>query len=176
MDDLDLVRRARRGDDRAFVSLARAHERGMYATAYAITQSQWDAADAVQDTLAEAYAKLQTLRDDERFGAWLSRILVNKCRVCLRSQRKVILTGDPPEPPQAYTYLGSDDGIDLMTAVHSLDPEFREVVALRYFRDMKVADIATALGVPDGTVKSRINRALGKLDVAMRPGMKEVRQ
>ncbi|HSQ21477.1 MAG TPA: sigma-70 family RNA polymerase sigma factor [Coriobacteriia bacterium] len=166
MDDRELVLRAKAGDARAFTTLVRRHERSLYATAYAITRSQWDAADAVQDALADAYASLKTLRDPDRFAAWISRIVINRCNGLLRRRGRVLPMEEPPEP-QAFVWDGPEDGLDLMRAIQALSPDHREVIALRYFRDLKVADIAELLGCPAGTVKSRINRALAALEAAL---------
>lgn len=174
MDDHELVERARRGDDRAFAMLVRRHERSLYATAYAITRSQWDAADAVQDALADAHTKLRSLRDPAKFGAWVSRILVNRCNSSLRGRGRVTPVEEIPEPA-AFSWDGPEDGMDLMDAVRALSPDHREVIALRFFRDLKVEEIAEVLGCPAGTVKSRINRALGALRAALsRPLIEEV--
>ncbi|MDO8879188.1 MAG: sigma-70 family RNA polymerase sigma factor [Coriobacteriia bacterium] len=166
MEDQELVARALAGDTRSFTTLVRRHERSLYATAYAITRSQWDAADAVQDALAEAYVNLKSLRDPARFGAWVSRIVINTCNTALRRRGRVLPMEEPPEP-QAFVWDGPEDGIDLMRAIQTLSPDHREVIALRYFRDLKVADIAEVLGTPAGTVKSRINRALAALQAAL---------
>lgn len=173
MEELQLVERARAGDGRAFAALVRMHERSLYATAYAITRSGWDASDAAQEAFAEAYDKLGTLRDPLRFKAWLTRILVNKCNAGLRRRKREVVTDRLPEP-DAFTYVGREQGIDLMNAVQGLDDEFRQVVALRYFRDMRIDEIAAVMDCPAGTVKSRINRALGKLGVVLREGRMEV--
>lgn len=172
MEEYELVRRAQAGDARAFTTLVRHHERSLYATAYAITRSQWDAADAVQDALADAYASVRSLRDPDRFGAWVSRIVVNECNTLLRKRVRVLPVEGPPEP-QAFVWDGPEDGMDLMRAVQGLSPDHREVVALRYFRDMKLGEIAEVLGCPTGTVKSRLNRALASLEAAMRPRTEE---
>ncbi|MBN2248318.1 MAG: sigma-70 family RNA polymerase sigma factor [Coriobacteriia bacterium] len=169
MEDNELVALAQSGDARAFTMLVRHHERSLYAAAYAITRSQWDAADAVQDALADAYVHIKGLRDPARFGAWVSRIVVNECNDLLRKRARVVPMEDPPEP-QAFVWDGPEDGLDLMRAVQTLSPDHREVIALRYFRDLKVAEIAEVLGCPPGTVKSRLNRAIGSLEATLRPG------
>ncbi|MBF4510377.1 MAG: sigma-70 family RNA polymerase sigma factor [Aeromicrobium sp.] len=166
MEDHELVRRAQSGDDRSFATLVRRHERTLYATAYAITRSQWDAADAVQDALTDAYLNITALRDPTRFAAWVSRIVVNRCNGLLRRRSRVVPLEEPPEP-QAFVWDGPEDGIDLMRALQSLSPDHREVIALRYFRDLKVDDVAAVLGCPPGTVKSRINRALASLQATL---------
>jgi RNA polymerase sigma-70 factor (ECF subfamily) len=165
MDETDLVVAAQRGDARAFTTLVRHHERSLHAMACAILGVGWDASDAVQGALVTAWTKLPTLREPAAFGAWITRILVNRCNTTLRSRRNEILTADPAEPaqPSAYEIPGPEARLDLVAAVCALDPEQRQVVALRYFRDLKVDEIAEILGCPVGTVKSRINRSIARL-------------
>jgi len=165
MDDPGLVFAAQRGDARAFTSLARAHERSLHATACAILGAGPDAADAVQDTLVTAWRKLPSLRDPNAFGGWLTKILVNRCRATLRSRKRTVLAEDPSTLVDAtvYDFAGREDALDLFGAIRQLEPAHREVVALRYFKDMTVDQIAATLGCPAGTVKSRVNRALARL-------------
>ena len=165
MDETDLVVAAQRRDERAFTTLVRRHERSLHATACAILGVGWDASDAVQSSIAIAWAKLPTLREPAAFGAWITRVLVNQCNSTLRGRRNEVLTADPTEPaqPDAYDIAGPEDRLDLVAAVRALDPDQREVVALRYFRDLKVDEIARILDCPVGTVKSRINRSIAKL-------------
>lgn len=167
VDDRDLVVAAGRGDAGAFRTLVRNHERSMHATSCAILGAGWDATDAVQDALETAWSKLSTLREPSAFSAWLSRILVNRCNATLRSRnrRQEVLCDDVPETSRvdAYEIVGSEARLDLLSALMGLDLEQRQVVALRYFRDLKVADIARMLDCPEGTVKSRLNRAIGRL-------------
>lgn len=166
MDDEQLVERARRGDSRAFAALTSKHQRALYCTAYSILGSSWDASDAVQEALLEGWARVDTLRDPARFRPWLARILVNTCFDALGRRSRVILSGDAPEDPrraEAHTFVGSETQLDLFRAIRGLEKDQRMVVALRFFNDLKVDDIATVLDVPAGTVKSRINRALARL-------------
>jgi RNA polymerase sigma-70 factor (ECF subfamily) len=169
MDETDLVVAAQRGDERAFTTLVRHHERSLHATACAILGAGWDASDAVQGALVTAWTKLPTLREPAAFGAWITRVLVNRCNTTLRSRRNEILIADPEEPaqPNAYDILGPEGRLDLVAAVRALDSEQREVVALRYFRDLKIDEIAQILGCPVGTVKSRINRSLARLGATL---------
>lgn len=180
MDERRLVKRARKGDAEAFTSLVRRYERPMYATACSILRSQWDAADAVQEAFAEAYEHLPELRDPDRFKAWLSRIVINKCNQVFRSSSRLILVEDPPEGPAISRGVTSEEAFDLVRAVRNLDEDHRNTVALRYFCDLKIEDIAEIMDCPAGTVKSRLNRALTRLhmtlgnDVVRRDEIQEV--
>ncbi len=183
MDDHLLVRQARRGSDRAFAVLVRAHQRSLYCTAYSILGSSWDASDAVQDAFLQAYAKLDTLRDPARFKPWLLRILVRACYDTIGARRRFVPTAQVPEPGdgpertgEAHEFVGTESQLDLLRAIRGLEEDHRTVIALRYFHDLKVDDIADVLDVPVGTVKSRINRALARLAESLgRRGSLEVK-
>jgi len=167
VDETRLVQSAQRGSREAFAVLAGRHERSLYATALSLSRSSWDASDALQDAFVEAFVKLRKLRDPGKFGPWMSAILVNKCRDIWRRERVVpvdttLLEGD------AYEFAGPEISLDVLHALRGLDEHLRVVVALRFFRDLKVDQIAEILGCPSGTVKSRLNRGLtalrGRLD------------
>jgi RNA polymerase sigma-70 factor, ECF subfamily len=164
-----LVRSAQRGSREAFAVLVGRHERSLYATALSLSHSSWDASDAVQDAFVEAFVRLRKLRDPEKFGPWVSAIVVNKCRDVWRRQRPsptdtMLLEGE------AYEFHGPETSLDVLQALRELDEEFRTVVALRYFRDLKVDQIAEIVGCPPGTVKSRLHRAMTLLRGRLQPG------
>jgi RNA polymerase sigma-70 factor, ECF subfamily len=176
MDERMLVKRARRGDIDAFALLVQRHERAMYAVARGTLHSEWDAADAVQEAFTEAFEHLSQLRDAERFKPWLARIVVNKCHEVYRRSSRLVLVDEPPETVVRSEGVSCEETLDLIRAVQRLDDDHRNTVALRYFCDLKLDDIAEVLDCPVGTVKSRLNRALTKLhmmlgaDLASRSG------
>ena len=111
--------------------------------------------------MVEACAKLTSLRDPERFQAWLSAILVRKCYRILGSRRATVPFDSLPE--DCLVFIGSDRDDQLLRAVAELPDEQRTAVALRCFLDLSYRDIGTATGWPEGTVKSRLHRGLRKL-------------
>jgi RNA polymerase sigma-70 factor (ECF subfamily) len=129
-----------------------------------------DAEDAVHDALVRAWQRFPELRDRARFDAWLDRIVVNVCRDRMRRSRRVTFLdihghGDVPAPGDTFaTFLQRDE---LTRALTSLDPDLRVVVVLRYWADLSVDDIAARLGVPAGTVKSRLHRAIAALRASL---------
>jgi RNA polymerase sigma factor (sigma-70 family) len=174
VDDMMLVQSAQKGDERAFAALVRRNERRLFATAYSILGSSWDASDACQDAFLEAWAKIGTLRDPSSFRPWMARVVVNKCHAAHRRTRRLVVVEAVPER-EAHEFVGAESAMDLAEAVRLLDKDHRTVIALRYFSDLKVDDIAEILGVPAGTVKSRINRALGRLKESLGAESTEVR-
>ncbi len=165
MDVPDLARRARRGDQTALATLLRHHERQLYSSALAILRSSWDAQDAVQETFLEACVSISSLRDCERFAGWISTILTRKCLRILRAS-----SGASPleydVPGEGDVFIGTERDEQLLRAVAELPEEQRTVIALRFYLDLSYREIQQITGWPEGTVKSRINRATRGLRMA----------
>jgi RNA polymerase sigma factor (sigma-70 family) len=149
----------------AFARLADDHLDAAYRLARAILRDPSEAQDATHDALLQAWRKWSTLRDPSHFEPWFDRILVNFCRNRLHhasrwqandvSHEMAMAAGDP--------YSQADDRDVLGNAIATLSPDHRVVVALRFYRDLPIDDIATRLGIPAGTVQSRLHYALKHL-------------
>ena len=153
---------------RAFLRLADDHLDSGYRLARAILRDPTEAQDATHDAIERAWRKWPTLRDPTRFQQWFDRILVNTCRDRLRSGRR------QPTDISVELAAGTSDPFtqahdrDLLTvALARLSPEHRVVVALRYYRDLPIDEIASRLDIPAGTVQSRLHYALKRLHAAI---------
>lgn len=132
----------------------------MYHVSMSYLSDVEDAADAVQDTLVKAWEKRNILSRPEQFKPWVMRILVNQCKDVLRKRRKRSFypleentaSIDPPVPQPP-----------VMEAIHALKPELRAVVILHYVDGYTVQEIASSLGIPPGTVKTRMWSARKRL-------------
>jgi len=151
----------------AFAAMSRTDVDRAYRLAWAILGNDEDAADATQDALTTAWQQRNSLRDPDALEAWLSRILVNKCRDRLRSRargsgrvRSIELVVLPPVA-DGSEYAADRD--ELGRALEALNPDQRIVVVLRFWADLTVDAIADRLGVPPGTVKSRLHNSLSTL-------------
>jgi RNA polymerase sigma-70 factor (ECF subfamily) len=156
------------GRDAAFIALADRHLDRAYRLARAILRDAIEAQDATHDAFVQAWRKWDTLRDAERFEPWFDRILVNTCRNRLRARRTqatdisaevALATGDHAGSAEDRQVIGA--------ALAALSPDHQVVVALRFYLDLTVDDIATRLGVPAGTVRSRLHYALKHLHEAI---------
>jgi RNA polymerase sigma-70 factor (ECF subfamily) len=152
----------------AFLRLADDHLDVAYRLARAILRNSTEAQDATHDAFEQAWRKWSTLRDPARLEPWFDRILVNTCRDRLRSARwqvkdistEVVITpGDP--------FAQAHDREVLASGLAALSPDQRVVVALRYYRDLPVHEIGSLLGIPAGTVQSRLYYALKRLHSAI---------
>lgn len=168
-----LVERAMRGDHEAFASLAAASADRCYALAYRILRDPHRAQDAAQQALLGAWRDLPTLRDPTRFDAWLHRLVVNACYQEARGERRrvamvrVIPTDVRFEPDVAYAVTTRDE---LETAFRRLTPEQRAVVVLHHHLGFSLTEIASTLGIPAGTARSRLHYAVRQLRAALGDG------
>ena len=167
----ELIEQARRGDRTAYEAIVRRKVETVYRTARAILGNDADADDATQEALFGAWRKLPSLRDVDRFDAWLGRITVNACRMALRRRRGVALialpTDGPAEPTDERTsgFEGRAVGADAFDrAFDRLPIEQRAILVLHHRDELSIVEIAARLGIPEGTVKSRLHAARTALD------------
>lgn len=170
MDQRGLVERARQGDHDAFAELARAAVVRLDQAARLILRDPELARDAVQEGLIRAWRDLPKLRDPDRFEAWLHRLTVNSCIDQTRRRRRrpmeVELTQlHAPAVADAASRLADRDLVD--GVLRHLDERERAIVVLHYYLGMPLTEVAATLGIPIGTVKSRLHRALGAMRIAI---------
>lgn len=144
-----------------------------YRLAAVILNDRVEAEDAVHDAALTAWQRWDDLRDPARFDAWFQRILVNRCRDRLREKARhrvvdlgrELAEGEHPRVGDAADATATRD--TLARAVDGLGADDRVVVTLRYHGDLTVPVIAAVLAIPEGTVKSRLHHALGRLRQAL---------
>ena len=170
----DLVERAMAGDHDAFEELIRVAIRRLYVVARLILRDDLKAEDATQDALTAAWRRLPGLRDPDRFGPWLHRLLVNACyREARRSGRRQAIEVhiDPLVLPDASNSL--ETGADLANrdqlerGFRRLDVDQRTVLVMHYYLGFSLDEAADVLGVPPGTVRSRLHRAIEAMRAAL---------
>jgi len=176
--EAQIVRRVLEGDVNAFEDLVTEHEKGVYAIAQRMTGNAEDAADMTQETFIKAYNSLSSFRGDSKFSVWLYRIATNVCLDFLRSRsRKPTVSlsvedddgeetqmdiADESQSPEQLLERGlTRDAV--RRGLKSLSPEYRQILLLREIQGLSYEEIAEALVLEVGTVKSRIFRARKRL-------------
>jgi RNA polymerase sigma factor (sigma-70 family) len=157
----------------AFRHLADRHLDSAYRLAAVILGDRVEAEDAVHDAAVAAWRSFGSLRDLDRFEPWFQRIVVNGCRDRLRTRarHRVVDLGrelterEHPSVDDASEAAAARDAV--ARALDALGPDERVIVTLRFHADLTVPAIAETLGIPEGTVKSRLHHALGRLRAAM---------
>lgn len=135
-----------------------------YRMARLILRNDADAEDALQDSVVAAWRQWRQLRDYTRFDAWFGRILVNRCRDRLRrADRTRNVDLSPSLAASGGEFDRAERRMDMARAFDALTADQRIAVVLRYWADLTVDDIGKRLGIPQGTVKSRLHHAIGRL-------------
>jgi RNA polymerase sigma-70 factor (ECF subfamily) len=164
----DLVVRAATGDREAFAALATSHIDGCYALAYRILRDPHRAQDASQQALLGAWRDLPRLREPSRFDAWLHRLVVNACYAESRGTRRWRSRfGDTSASVQPDPASAIADRDLLEHAFAQLSPEHRAVVVLHHHLGYPLTEIASTLGIPVGTARSRLHYAVRQLRTAL---------
>lgn len=162
----ELVERARSGDHDAFAQLAATALGRSYNIARLILRDHELAQDAVQEAFVSAWRDLSSLRDTDRFEAWLTRLVVRSCyREARRRQRfgrfeLDIGSIEPGIPDQSHQVADRDQ---LERGFRHLDPEQRAILVLHFFQGLPLTDVADVLAIPTGTVKSRLHRSMAAI-------------
>jgi RNA polymerase sigma factor (sigma-70 family) len=168
MDEDSVVFRARAGDQAAFSELVEAYGPATYRLCCAILRSGSDAEDAAQEAFIRAWRELPTLRDVGAWPAWLRRISVHVALDASRRNRLRAVTLRITSPSSALDLTSVvTDRQELEEAFARLSVADRTILVLRYYLDLEVPDAALALGIPLGTAKSRLHRALARLRADM---------
>ncbi|GMV97808.1 MAG: DNA-directed RNA polymerase sigma-70 factor [Phycisphaerae bacterium] len=167
-EDQELIRQVGRGDPAAFRALVDQHGRYLYGVAFGLTGHAADAEDLVQETFAGALKG--RFRGESSLRTWLVGILVRQASQLRRSRRRRVRPASLDDPAvharvggTAATARGAEARLDLATMLESLSAEHRAVVVLREIEGQSYEEMARTLGVPVGTVESRLHRAREEL-------------
>lgn len=192
-DERQLIRSAQAGDDAALESLLAMHQDLVYRTALRFTAGREEAAfELAQEVLISAFRNIRKFRLESRFSTWLYRITSNLAKnryVVENRERQRFTSIDEPYGEEGKTRDWADSAISprheaqgreamqiLYSRLELLEPEWREVLVLRYFEDLTYEEVADVLDIPLGTVKSRLNRARRALREVMEDVLEEGRK
>ena len=171
LEDAELARRAREGDDDAYEQLVKRYGQIAFRVAWLVTRDRGEAEDAAQEAFVKAYYALPRFRPGSPFRPWLLAIVANEARNRARSSRRrqgltlraaAVSDGDAAPSPEAAALVTADREA-LVAALNVLPPPDREVIGYRFLVGLSENETADLLGVRPGTVKSRLSRAMARL-------------
>jgi RNA polymerase sigma-70 factor (ECF subfamily) len=171
VSEIDLIRQARQGDESAWVMLVEQHRQAVFRLAYLLLGNADEAQDVAQEVFIQAFRKLNRFDSTRPLRPWLLRITTNLVRNRQRSlsrylsalQRWFQTEPDAVAPNPGEEHLQQQQATALWQAVRQLGPSDREIIYLRYFLELSTAETAQAANIAPGTVKSRLHRALARL-------------
>lgn len=150
-----LVKKAKRGDAEAFITLMEENKQSMYKVARGFLRSEEDAADAMAETVLNCYEKIGCLKENTYFKTWMIRILINNCKDILQRQRRQMPAEDIPEREDERC---GDGILEFQELIEPLGEQDRSIFTLYYVYGMKVREIASYMEMKESTVLSRLKR------------------
>lgn len=173
-DDKVFITKAKKGDMSAFETLVRTYQKPVYRLCRRMTGAHQSADDLVQETFLKAYVSLQGFKDGMNFYSWIRRIAVNSSLNYLKKRRReeplgaedISVAGNPRSSHQELPHEKLQKNQleqKFRMALMALPADHRVVFLLRVYEDQSYKEIAEALGIPEGTVMSRLNRSRKKL-------------
>ncbi len=186
-EDAQYVALCQEGEPAAFEVLVRRHQKRMFNIAYRMTGDYDDAGDVVQEAFLSAYRTIKHFRGEAKFSTWLYGIVVNHARNRIRQTgskafHEPVSLDDPPvrgedgprfDPPSRETpaldgLVRKETQEKVQGCINSLEKEHREIIVLRDIQGFSYEEITGMLGIPDGTVKSRLSRARNALKESLK--------
>jgi len=154
-----LAQKASSGSDECFVALCNLMKTKLFRTAKGILGNEPLALDAVSETIFRAFKNINRLREPKYVETWFIRIVLNVANDFYKKQKHEIVVETVPE----RIHYDNHSELDFAQMIESLQPELREIISLKYYSDYTLNEISNILNIPEGTVKSRLNRALNLL-------------
>jgi RNA polymerase sigma-70 factor, ECF subfamily len=161
--DIKLVKRAIKGNKKAFQELMEYEKVKLYKIAYVYMKNEGDALEVFQETVYKALVSIGNLKEERYFSTWITRILINTAVDLLRRKKRIIPMDRDVLERKTTPYIHSERNPELLEAVMELDDRYKEVLILRFYKDLTVKEIADVLNCPEGTVKTNIHRGVGIL-------------
>ncbi len=155
-----LVKQAQRGNADAFIRLIEENKQALQRVAYGFFQNEEDVADAIQDTILDAFEHIGDLKKADFFKTWLIRILINNCNQIFNHNRKNFYTDTIPEREASAE---NDSNLEFMELLQSLPPDSRLIFQLYYGEQFTTKEIGNILRMNESTVKSRLHRGKEQL-------------
>lgn len=156
----NLIKRAKQGDQDAFLELMDSQMQTMYKLAWTYLKNEDDVADIVQDTILTCFEKLPTLRDEKYFKTWMMKIVINHCKNLLKKEKRTVHMEALPEEIFVEREYSNREWNEML---RSLDEKYRTILLLYYLENFNTREISQILDMNENTVRIRLKRGRDKL-------------
>lgn len=164
MFDEKIVKKAIKGNDKAFIILMNQYKEQIYRTAFAYVKEENLALDIVQEVVCKAYKSIESLREPKYFNTWIMRIAINVSTDFYNKKSKLIyMEHEELSKNMDIEHYDNDERLFLMEALDKLDEKYKKIIILKYFDDLTFKDIAEILNMSENTVKTNLYKGLSIL-------------
>lgn len=163
-----LLKKAKKGDEKAFCKLIEQEKIKLYKMAFLYMKNEDDALDVVQETVTKAFIHIKTLKGERYFSTWITRILINTALETIRKNQNIVPINNQIIENEIANH--HEERIDLVSAISQLEEKYKTVIILKYYQDLTVPVISEILQCPQGTVKSNLHRGIIELKKILTKG------
>lgn len=163
--DLETIKKAKQGFVNEIGTIILENMQTLYRVAFSILRTEDEINDAISNTTVIVFEKIHTLKNEEYFKSWLTKILINECYKIYNQNKKIIYLENYDQEKLTYNDTYVDD--EIKNVIEKLDKDLKQIVILYYFEDFSVKEISKIIKIPEGTVKSRLSRARKELEKAL---------
>jgi RNA polymerase sigma-70 factor (ECF subfamily) len=167
VNEIHLVKKAIKGNPKAYGQLIHMYQNYLYKTAYLYLKNEDVALDVVQDSILKGYEAIRKLNHPEYFKTWLTRILINSAITTLKKNNQFNSIDSIEELAEVDKTM-LEEKWDLYEAIDKLPEKLKTVIILKYFNDLKISEISHSMNIPEGSVKSYLNRAKQELRLQLK--------
>lgn len=164
------IKRAIAGEKEAFANIIKLNKIYLYKTAYMYVKDEEKSLEVLQETIARGLTNINKLKNPNYFKTWITRILINVAIDMNRKNSKTELLTETSPIVEEKISISLEERLDLYNAVDLLCENYKTVIIMKYFNDMKVKDISEVMNVPENTVKTYLNRAKISLKNILKEG------
>ncbi|MCI1591210.1 MAG: sigma-70 family RNA polymerase sigma factor [Heyndrickxia oleronia] len=156
------IKQAKRGNEKAFQELIQDEKNKLFRMAYLYVKNEDDALDIVHDTIYKAFISIKKLKEPQYFSTWISRILINSALDFIKKNSRITPYSDVDGFHKDQS-IRIEEKLDLVEAIERLEVQYKTVIIFRYYKDLSIKQIAEILQCPEGTIKTRLHRAINQL-------------
>ena len=170
LNEIRLIKESMKGNKESFGILIKNNKEYLYKMAFLYVKDEQDALEVIHETVYRAFLNIEKLKKAKFFNTWITRILINVSIDFLKKKGKNEILGESTPIRKEKCERSTEEKLDLYNAIDLLNDNYKTVIIMMYFNDMKIKDISKVMEIPENTVKTYLRRAKQALGEVLKEG------
>ena len=170
LNEIKLIKESMKGNKESFGILIKNNKEYLYKMVFLYVKDEQDALEVIHETVYRAFLNIEKLKKAKFFNTWITRILINVSIDFLKKKGKNEMLDESTPIRKEKCEISTDEKLDLYNAIDLLNDNYKTVIIMMYFNDMKIKDISKVMEIPENTVKTYLRRAKQALGEVLKEG------
>ena len=170
LNEIKLIKESMKGNKESFGILIKNNKEYLYKMAFLYVKDEQDALEVIHETVYRAFLNIEKLKKAKFFNTWITRILINVSIDFLKKKGKNEMLDESTPIKKERCEISTEEKLDLYNAIDLLNDNYKTVIIMMYFNDMKIKDISKVMETPENTVKTYLRRAKQALGEVLKEG------